>query len=161
VYKDAPELIFRTVRATLPPNKTVDPLTPFYHFKMGTLPVWLVRWFIDQQKPSRCGNITLFFRAMHLIELLRAFVHDVVEADVIIDMDDDGPSGTVSIEVDESGTVELGSDVSAAVPLEEDSDEDRLVIDLDCGVPEYFEEPDSEEDKGPSAKKGKGKSSKK
>jgi len=73
-----PDLIFGVIRHVLPRAQTVDPITPFYFLKMGKFPKWVVKWFVEAQRPSRFGNATLFFRALHCIEQIRAFSHDII-----------------------------------------------------------------------------------
>ena len=74
-----PDLIFKIISNILPKNPTLDPLTPFYYLKIGKLPFFVVKWFIDAQKPSKLSNMTLFYRAMHCIEAIRGYNHDVVD----------------------------------------------------------------------------------
>lgn len=75
---DIPQVMFTVTLNCLPRNPTFDPLTPFYFFKTGRLPKWLVKWFVDKQKP-RLSNMSKFYKAMHCIEALRCYCHDVIQ----------------------------------------------------------------------------------
>ena len=80
-----PDFIYTVISNVLPKNPTLDPLTPFYFYKMGRLPQWLVKWFIKSQNKRRLANHTLFFRAMHHIETVRGYCHEVEEVVVVED----------------------------------------------------------------------------
>jgi len=86
---DVPSLIFDIIHHVLPEHPTLDPLTPFYYLKTGQLPMFVVKWFIDAQKPSRLSNMTLFYRAMHCIELTRGYTHDVVDEVDLMDEEEE------------------------------------------------------------------------
>jgi len=88
---EAPKLIYEFIERELPrTQRTYSPVNLFYHIKVGTIPPWLVNFAMDIQRPSRLANSTLFFRAVHLLELFRCHVHNVTFPDVVVDQDDDG-----------------------------------------------------------------------
>ena len=79
----APKLIYKFIERELPNHPTFNPVMAFYHFKVGIIPPWLVNWTMNIQRPTRLANSTLFFRAIHLIELFRCYVHNVSMPDVV------------------------------------------------------------------------------
>jgi len=87
---DLPSLYFDIIHHVLPQNPTLDPLTPFYFMKTGQLPMYVVKWFVQAQKPSRLSNMTLFYRAMHCIEHVRGYSHGVIEEVQLVEGEQEG-----------------------------------------------------------------------
>lgn len=67
-----PDCVVRCLVDVLPPNIEVDPFTVFFYVRRGYVPVWLVNFFIDKQDKTIAPLTTKFFRAIHLIEMVRA-----------------------------------------------------------------------------------------
>jgi len=121
---EAPKLIYEFIERELPrTQRTYSPVNLFYHIKVGTIPPWLVNFAMDIQRPSRLANSTLFFRAVHLLELFRCHVHNVTFPDVVVDQDDDGdepPVMPVEVVLSEGELEQL-----EAVQLEEEAEPER------------------------------------
>jgi len=79
IAHQVPDFIMTVIDNLLPRNTTFNPLTPFYFYKTGQFPPWVVNWFVKIQKPTRVVNQTLFFRALHYIEFVRGLLHGVEE----------------------------------------------------------------------------------
>ena len=151
-----PDLIFGVIRAVLPMSNTIDPITPFYYLKMGKLPMWVVKWFVQSMRPSRFGNATLFYRSMYLIEQLRAFTQEIISEDQVLRQFDGHEEEE---EEDTLKTVKEWEDKEQAKALERDQ---WAVVQ----PPMEDEEPLEPEDESRKRKhigkgKGKGKRSKK
>lgn len=67
-----PRAILRAILVALPPDQPIDPLNCFLAVKTGRLPPWVVIFFIRQQHYLDSPMATKFFRALHLIEWVRA-----------------------------------------------------------------------------------------
>lgn len=67
-----PDCVIRCLLDVLPPNIDIDPFIVFFYVSRGYIPVWLVNFFIDKQSNSVAPLTTKFFRAIHLIVMVRA-----------------------------------------------------------------------------------------
>jgi len=105
-----PQIIWNIVMHALPRNPTFDPITPFYFFKTGRLPKWVVKWFLKNQgkRADRLSNMTKFYKAMHLIETLRCFCHDVIQEEEMLPPIATMTEGDDQDNDDETGNKEKG-----------------------------------------------------
>jgi len=149
----APRLIYKFVERELPSNPTYSPVTTFYHVKVGTIPPWLVNWAMNTQRPSRLANSTLFFRAIHLLEQFRCYVHNLSFPDVVVSEDDGDEPPVMPVEV-----VLSEGELEQVQAVEHEDEQEQLEVDqLEPVQLEEEEEPErwKPEEKGKGPGKGK------
>lgn len=67
-----PSAVIRALLTALPPETPIDPMNCFIALKTGKLPSWLLIYFVRQQHNLDSPMTTKFFRALHLMEWVRA-----------------------------------------------------------------------------------------
>lgn len=71
---DIPVPIIRAMLTALPPYITADPVNAFVALKEGTLPAWVLIYFIRSQHYLDSPLACKFFRALYLLEWVRATI---------------------------------------------------------------------------------------
>ena len=151
---EAPRLIYEFIERELPrTQRTYSPVNTFYHVKVGTIPPWLVNWAMDIQRPTRVANSTLFFRAVHLLEQFRCYVHNVTMPDVVVDQDvagDEPPAMPLEVVLSEGEQEQL-------LAVEDEEDEELELVEVEPVQLEEEAEPErwNREEKGKGPGKGK------
>jgi hypothetical protein len=75
MFARVPEFICNALFAAIDAAVPINPLTPFIYLRDGTLPHFVVIYFMEVQGVKKSlGTQRRFFQAMHLIEAYREYV---------------------------------------------------------------------------------------
>lgn len=71
VKDGVPKVVADTILLTMPRSVPIDAMSAFVYVKNGTLPPFVLNYFLNMQSRSRTSMTTRFYRALHLIEAFR------------------------------------------------------------------------------------------
>ena len=72
ILAKVPAVVKAAILQCMGPDVPIDAMNTFYYIKRGWIPNFVVIWFIRVQPPaSRLRINSIFFKALHLIEMFR------------------------------------------------------------------------------------------